>query len=174
MRQRQLLCVLLIGLILSGCAGSTEPVRVSHDDASGQTSYETKEISLSDVDAPSGLSKRMRLYAQVKGSCSGAECTPRSYSVRFLKRGGEPLTLQNRNVVLNANTERLTWDDVQNRHLGGTVTVRNGTLAEVEVSRDQLATIGRAERVSGSVGGIDFRLPNERRSPIRHLLSQIE
>lgn len=171
---RQLLILSIVGLIFGSCAGTTEPLRVSHNDASGQTLYETKQISLSDVEATTGLSKRVRLYAQVKGACVGADCAPSSYSLQFVKRGGEPLTLQNRNVVLNANAEKLTWADAQNRHVGETVTVGNGTLAEVEVSHDQLATIGRAQNVTGTIGGIDFRLTNERLSPVRLLLSRVE
>lgn len=171
---RHFLCTLLVGFVLGGCAASTEPVRVSHDDASGETSYETKEISLTDVEATAGLSRRVRLYAQVDGNCTGTECTPRAFSLSFLKRGGEPLTLQNRNVVINADADRLEWSDVQHRRLGETVTVRNGTLADVELSRDQLETLARAENVSGSIGGVDFRITHDSRSPFRLLLNRLQ
>ena len=166
--------VLLGFVLLAGCATSSEPVRVAYDATSNQTTYRTGQMRLSDIEMTSGLQKQNRFYVQVVGQCSGQDCVPSKYFMRFIKQGTQSVTLGGRDVSLTIGTETITWEDPQTREASQTTTVRSGTFARIDMSSGQLATVGGVSNVSGSVGGADFSIPYDHRAPIRSLLSRLD
>jgi len=165
----------LVGLVaLGGCATTTQPVQVKHDDASGTTTYETARMRLDDVDMTEGLQKQNRFFVQVVGTCSGDGCAPSEYAIHFIKDGPQPVQLGGRDVAMTIGSETITWEDPQTRDASQTTTVRSGIFARIKVSSGQLSTIGGVAQVSGAVGGTNFSIPYEQRRPIRTLLKQIE
>lgn len=165
---------ILFGCVLfTGCATSSEPVRVAYDAASNQTTYQTGQMQLSDIEMTSGLQKQNRFYVQVVGQCSGQDCFPSKYRMKFIKQGTQSVRLEGRGVSLTIGTETITWEDPQTRETTQTTTIRSGTFAQIEMSSGQLATVGGVSDMSGSVGGTDFTIPHDHRAPIRSLLSRL-
>lgn len=174
MRTIRFLPVLFGCVLLAGCATSSEPVRVAYDAASNQTTYQTSQMQLSDIEMTSGLQKQNRFYVQVLGQCSGQDCVPSKYRMRFIKQGPQSVRLGGRDVSLTIGTETISWEDPQTRETTQTTTIRSGTFARIEMSSGQLATVGGVSNVSGSVGGTDFTIPYDNRAPIRSLLSRLD
>jgi len=161
-------------LLLIGCAGSSNPVRVSTDEYSGKRTYETRQMRLDDIEMSSGLEKEDRFYVQVVGACMGSGCTPSQYSLQFIKGGPRAVTVVNRDVTLTVGSETLRWEDAMTQESNQTSTIRSGAFAKVDVSSKQLATIGAGRSVRGTVCGERFTLPHQARAPIRALLSRLE
>ncbi len=166
--------VLLVGLLLVGCAGSSKSVEVAYDRASGQTTYETREMRIEDIQMTSGLQQRNRFYVQILGTCTGDDCVPSQYSMRFIKEGPQAVTVEGRDVTLTIGSETLRWEDAQTRDAGQTATIRSGVFAKVSLSSKQLSTIGGGSSMRGTVCGERFTLPYRTRSPIRSLLTRVE
>lgn len=145
-----------------------------HDASSNQTTYETRQMRLDGVSMTEGLEKDNRFYVQITGTCTGQDCVPRMYTMNFVKEGMQSVQLEGRGVRLTVGTETMSWTDPQSRAVNRTSTIRSGTFAKVEVSSEQLATIGGVRGVSGSVGGASFSISHETRAPIRKLLSRLE
>lgn len=168
-------CVVLFAMFfLVGCAGSGESVNVSYDRSSGTTKYETSEMRLDDIEMGSGLETEDRFYVQIAGTCTGNDCAPSQYSLRFIKGGQRGVTVEGRDVTLTVGSETLRWRDAMTRETTQTSTIRSGAFAKVSVSSKQLSTIGGASTVKGTVCGERFTLPYRTRAPIRTLLSRLE
>lgn len=168
-------CVgLFAALLLVGCAGPSNTVEVSQDMTSGETSYETREMRLDDIEMGSGLETEGRFYVQVVGTCMGEGCAPSQYTLRFIKEGRQAVTVERRDVTLTVGSETLRWEDAMSRETNRTSTIRSGAFAKVNVSSKQLSTIGGGSTVKGTVCGERFTLPYQSRSPIRTLLSRLE
>lgn len=165
---------LLLVFVFAGCASSSEPVQVMHNASSNETTYETSQMRLSDIQMTEGLGTDNRFFVQIAGKCTGQDCSPRTYTMRFIKEGMQSIQLEGREVRLTVGTETLSWDDPQSRSVSRASTIRSGTFAKVEVSSEQLATIGGVQEVNGTVGGESFSLSHEARAPIRKLLSRLE
>lgn len=166
---------LLAALFIAGCAGSSGSVKISYDEESSKTTYETSEMRLDGFQMSSGLKQtENRYYVQVSGSCEGKDCVPSRYTLDFIKEGPQPVQIGGRNVTLEIGTEVMRWEDPQSRNVSQTSTIRSGVFASVEVSSKQLSTIGASSKVSGTVGGEQFTIPHRNRSAIRALLSRLE
>lgn len=163
----------LIVFLIAGCGTSSPPVQVTQDAASGQTTYQTRQIPLSGIEMTQGLEKGNRFYMQVVGTCTSQDCVPRSYDLHFIKEGMQPVQLEGRGVSLTIGTETLSWQDPQNRSVNRASTIRSGTFAKVEVTSEQLSTIGGVNEVNGTVGGEGFSISHEARAPIRQLLMRL-
>lgn len=171
--QRRLVAVFAI-VFFAGCAGTSEPVRVSYNRSSGETTYETEEMRLEGIQMTSGIQKKNRFYVQVSGACTGEDCVPSQFFLNFIKEGPQPVTITGREVTLTVGSETLRWEDPQSRETVRTSTIKSGTFTKVDVSSKQLSTIGGSSTVKGSVGGERFRIPHRNRAPIRALLSRLE
>lgn len=165
---------LFAALLLVGCAGTSNTVEVSYDRSSGETSYETREMRLDDIEMGSGLQTEGRFYMQVAGTCMGEDCAPSRYILRFIKEGRQAMRVEGRDVTLTVGTETLRWEDAMTRETSQTSTIRSGTFAKVSVTSKQLSTLGGGSTVKGTVCGERFTLPHQTRSPIRTLLSRLE
>lgn len=177
MRSDRGLSALVIGALivsLAGCATTSEPVSVIYKPSSDRTTYRTERVRLDAEDVTSGLQQDVQFFVQVVGTCRGNECAPRTYSLKFIKGGTQPIRLGGREIRLEVGTETITWDDPQTRDAGNMSEIRGGTFVTVEVSTKQLATIGSVSEVSGSMGSTSFDLSYDRRAPIRTLISKIE
>lgn len=115
-----------------------------------------------------------RFYMRVVGACAGEDCVPTSYALHFIKEGRQSVQLEGRGVSLTIGTETLSWKDPQNRSVNRASTIRSGTFARVEVTSEQLSTIGGVNKVNGTVGGEGFSIPHKARAPIRRLLMRLE
>ncbi|WP_158666499.1 hypothetical protein [Salinibacter altiplanensis] len=166
--------VFVLVFLIAGCGSSSPPVQITQDASSGQTTYKTRQMPLSGIEMTQGLETGNRFYMQVVGTCASQDCVPRSYALRFIKEGTQPVQLEGRGVSLTIGTETLTWKDPQNRSVNRTSTIRSGTFARVEVTSEQLSTIGGVNEVSGTVGGEGFSVSHEARAPIRRLLTRLE
>lgn len=166
--------ILFVGLLLVGCAGSSKSVEMAYDRASGQTTYETREMRLEDIHMTSGLQQRNRFYVQILGTCIGSDCVPSQYTMRFIKEGPQAVTVEGRDVTVTIGSETLRWEDAQTRETGQTATIRSGVFAKVSLSSKQLSTIGGGSSMRGTVCGERFTLPYQTRSPIRSLLTRLE
>lgn len=164
---------LLCLAVVAGCASSSKSVRVSYNATADRTKYATKQMRLHDMEVQSGLSTRPRFYLQVQAQCSGQDCTPSTYSLRFLKEGQNPVDLQSLNVELRVGDETMSWDDRQNMEPGQPIRIQGGEVVRVTVSGGQLATLGAVRTVRGSLGGASFSLPHDARAPIRRLTAQL-
>ena len=165
--------VLLCLAVLVGCASSSKPVRVSYNATADQTKYATKQMRLHDMEVQSGLSTQPRFYLQVQAQCSGQDCTPSTYTLRFLKEGQNPVDLQSLNVELRVGDKTMSWDDRQNMEPGQPIRIQGGEVVRVTVSGGQLTTLGAVRRVGGSLGGASFTLPHDARAPIRQLTARV-
>ncbi len=164
----------LIVFLIAGCGTSSPPVQVTQDAASGQMTYQTRQMRLSGIEMTQGLEAGNRFYMQVVGTCTSQDCVPRSYDLHFVKEGMQSVQIEGRGVSLTIGTETLSWKDPQNRSVNRTSTIRSGTFARVEVTSEQLSTIGGVDEVSGTVGGEGFSISHEARAPIRQLLRRLE
>lgn len=164
----------LIVFLIAGCGSSSQPVQMTHNATSNQTTYETRQIGLSGIQLTEGIERSNRFFVQVVGTCTGQDCVPRSYALHFVKEGMQPVELEGRGVTLTIGTETLSWNDPQSRSVNRTTTIRSGTFAKVEVTSEQLSTIGGVNEVTGTVGGESFSISHEARAPIRQLLTRLE
>lgn len=171
---RQGLVAFFVVVFFAGCAGTSEPVRVSYNRSSGETTYETEEMRLEDIQITSGIQQKNRFYVQVSGACTGEDCVPSQFFLRFIKEGPQPVTTEGREVTLTVGSETLRWEDPQSRETARTSTIRSGTFTKVDLSSKQLSTIGGGSSVKGTVGGERFSIPYQNRAPIRALLSRLE
>lgn len=169
-----LLLATLGGLVFFGCATSSQSVETAYDSSSNKTTYRTGQMRLSDIEMSTGIQKQNRFYVQVVGQCMGKDCIPSEFTVNFIKQGPQSVTLGGRDVSLTIGSETITWEDPQTRDVNQTTKIRSGTFAKIGVSGGQLSTIGAVTSVTGSVGGADFTIPYDNRSPIRALLSQLD
>ena len=165
---------LIIVLVAAGCGSSSQPVQVTRTASTNQTAYETRQMRLSGIQLSEGLEKDNRFFMQVVGTCTGQDCVPRSYALHFIKEGLQPVQLEGRGVTLTIGTETLSWEDPQSRSVNRTSTIRSGTFAKVEVTSEQLSTIGGVNEVSGTVGGESFSISHDARAPIRQLLARLD
>ncbi len=166
--------VLVLVFLIAGCGSSSPPVQITQDASSGQTTYKTRQMRLSGIEMTQGLEKGNRFYMQVVGTCTSQDCVPRSYDLHFVKEGMQSVQIEGRGVSLTIGTETLSWKDPQNRSVNRASTIRSGTFARVEVTSEQLSTIGGVDEVSGTVGGEGFSISHEARAPIRQLLRRLE
>lgn len=173
-KTRNLLVVVLLSFLVLGCATSSAPVEVSYDTSENQRSFQTQKMPLQDVRLTSGLSKQPRFYLQIEGNCSGEDCKPREFRLNIIKEGMESIEISGRDLTLTVGTETLEWEDPQNREVSQTVTIRDGSLVKVNISRQQLVTLGSVSNVHGTVGGTSFSVSHEDRAPIRNLVSRLE
>lgn len=164
---------LFLVCLIAGCATSSEPLEVSYEASSNQTTYETKEMRLDGMQVTEGLERDNRFYVKITGSCMGQDCAPRKYTMRFIKEGPQSVTIEGRNVRLNVGTETITWTDPQNRDVNRTATVRSGTFTQIKLTSEQLTTVGSVRNVDGTVGGASFSIPHDTRAPIRKLLARL-
>lgn len=169
-----LLLVTLGGLLLFGCASSSQPVETAYNASANKTTYRTGQMRLSDIEMSTGMQKQNRFYVQVVGQCMGKDCIPSEFTVNFIKQGPQSVTLGGRDVTMTIGSETITWEDPQTRDVNQTTTIRSGVFAKIGVSSGQLSTIGAVSSVSGSVGGADFTIPYDNRAPIRTLLSRLD
>lgn len=170
--------VLFVFLLAAGCA-SSEPVRVSYSDGAGETTYATSLIRLQDMNVQSGLSSPGRFYVQVQAGCTGRECVPSTYTLRFLRKGQKEVRLASQEVSMTVGDETIEWQDPRMTQPGGSalddpIRLRSGTVCTVQVSGGQLATIGSVRSVSGQLGNADFTLSYDGRAPIRQLVARLD
>jgi hypothetical protein len=171
--------VLLIAFAAGGCASTSGPVRSSYSASSNETTYKTRLIQLRDIEVQSGLSSPGRYFVQVESSCTGKDCVPSTYTLRFLRKGRQEVRMASQEVSLTVGDETIQWQDPRMTQPGGNalddpIRIRSGTICTVEVSGGQLATIGGVSSVDGRLGNSSFTLPYDGRAPIRQLVSRLE
>jgi len=170
---------LAVVLGVGGCTSASGPVRISYSDSSDETTYETRLIRLRDIEVQSGLAGSGRFFMQVESSCTGEDCVPSTYTLRFTRKGQEEVRLASQEVSMTVGDETIQWEDPRMTQPGGNVLddpirIRSGTVCTVQVSGGQLATIGSVQSVNGRLGNSDFNLPYEGRAPIRDLVARLD
>jgi hypothetical protein len=146
---------------------------MSYEASSNQTTYQTKQMRLDDIQMTAGLEQDNRFYVQVSGSCTGQDCVPQTYTMSFIKEGTQTVQIEGRSVRLRVGTETMSWDDPQSRDLSRTSSIRSGTFAKIGLTSKQLTTVGSVQSVSGTVGNTNFSISHDARAPIRKLLSRL-
>ena len=164
---------LFVACLLVGCATTSKPLEVSYEASSNQTTYETRQMRLDDIKMTTGLERDNRFYVRISGSCLGQDCVPKKYTMSFIKEGTQSVRIEGRDVRLTVGTETMTWDDPQSRDVTRTSSIRSGTFAKINLTSQQLTTVGSVRSVSGTVGGSSFSIPHDTRAPIRKLLSEL-
>jgi hypothetical protein len=170
---------LLLVLAVGGCASSSGPVRVSYSESSDETTYKTRLMQLRDIEVQSGLSSPGRYFVQVESSCTGQDCVPSTYTLRFLRKGRQEVRMASQEVSLTIGDETIQWQDPRMTQPSGNavdepIRIRSGTVCTVQVSGGQLSTIGSVRSVNGQLGNSDFTLPYDGRVPIRQLVARLD
>lgn len=170
---------LLLILAVGGCASASGPVRVSYSESSNEKTYETRLIQLRDIEVQTGLSSPGRYFVQVASTCTGNDCVPSTFTLRFLRKGRQEVRMASQEVSLTVGDETIQWQDRRMTQPGrnavdNPIRIRSGTICTVQVSGGQLATIGSVRSVSGRLGTSDFVLPYDGRDPIRQLVARLE
>lgn len=166
--------LLVISGLLVGCATSSEPVQMSYNASSNATVYETKQMRLEGMRMTEGLERDNRFYVEVSGTCTGQGCAPQIYNLRFIKEGMQEIQIDGRDVQLIVGSETMSWEDPQSREVNRTASIRSGTFVKIELTPEQLTTIGSVRSVRGTMGGTRFSIPYSARSPIRTLVARLD
>ena len=165
-----LIAALLVSPFASGCASGpsvTETYRQNRD----QTVYETESMRLSNVRLSSSYSAPPRFYAVVSGKCEGRNCTPDSYTMRFVVDKDTPLQMGERTLTIFVDRNHFDFPAPEQDRTDRPIRV-NGIITSVRLTPDQLRQIGRSSSVRGEMGSIPFQLSNRSREPIVELLVQ--
>ena len=84
--------------------------------------------------------------------------------------GGEDVYLTSRNLTLDVDGEKMEWEDPTGQDQQEVEQVV-GRLLQVDIGRSRLRRIASASRVSGTIGGIKFRLTDSHKRKISSLLA---
>jgi len=147
---------------------------MSYKASSNATVYETKQMRLEGMQITEGLERDNRFYVEVSGTCTGQGCAPKIYSLHFIKEGMQEVEIGERDVQLMVGSETMSWEDPQSREVNRTASIRSGTFVKIDLTPEQLTTIGSVRSVRGTMGGTRFSISYSARSPIRKLVSRLD
>jgi len=162
----------LLALGLVACQ-SPQPVIKNYDSADDVMKYETTTVRLANVEGTSGMSPpRMRVKATA--SCQGYNCTPDAYTLSYM------VSNDTRDYIMTASDVRLwldekmvEWEDPFPIEEGQDFAVR-GTFSKIDLTPDEFARLGTAEKVRGKIGGVEYTLPYSFREPFRTMQDRIQ
>jgi hypothetical protein len=165
-----LLVVLGLSVGTTGCSSTSSPVRVQYTPSSDRTTYKTNRIQLEDIQFSSGYNRSPQFFLTVEGSCTGRDCTPQTYALRFSVEYSEPVSLTAESVSLAFGEQTRRWQNPFSVQRNSRVQAL-GTIFRVSLPSDELDAVGEAEQVTGTLGTLEFDLPYSSRAPIRALFA---
>jgi hypothetical protein len=166
--------LLLAGLCVmfgASACGSSQSVNTNYED--GTMTYESSNVRMSDVSGFSGLTKpRFEMYATA--SCSGANCSPQTYTLHFrADPGAGRVRIESTSVLLTVDQDSLIWDDPFPLAKGQIFEVR-GQIVTVDCSDEEFRSLANAQTVHGDLGGLTFQLFHGNREPLRALIARVD
>lgn len=144
---------------------------MEYDDESNQTSYRTPGISIFETgSSPLGLQGKQRVSIHVEAYCEAEACEPEIVDVVFSRDGDSEAWMDLRNLSMEMDGETLQWRESSRQE--STVRILPGEFTRVSLSLDQFSRMAAAQTVSGSLGGVPFRLSYSERHSFRDLLAR--
>jgi hypothetical protein len=85
-----------------------------------------------------------------------------------------PVYLERRDLALTADGVSWRWEGAQDPRYATERTPVRGLLVQVQTSPQVLRQLAEAQQVTGSVGGLSFRLGYSERAALRALVARLE
>ncbi len=163
-------------LVLSACTSSRE-ARISYDQDSDKTTYSSSKALVGNIGMTGGLASGQRVMMQAFATCDGPGCNPSEIEIAFLNDTSSDLNLDYRRVEIVAGPRHLEWEDALRLSEPTHFSVPRGEFIRVPLNRadfKELAEAANVEIIFGLTGTTPFRVPADRRVPLRDLLHLIE
>lgn len=166
----------VLAVSLTACT-AVEQVKTNYDVQSNVTTYKMKGVPLSNFGNVSGIHEAdISMFAEAR--CRGQDCRPDKVRMRFRfgKQAGQTgnrITFQTERLWIQADKERLVWEDPF-RHLLDMTVVARGEIGSVECTYEEMKMIAEADDIEGRFGGIRFDIRRSNRAPLRAFIDQFE
>ncbi|BBM73652.1 hypothetical protein [Rhodothermus marinus] len=159
-------------LLLVGCA-STGPVREWQTDEAAY--FETRRIDTGLRLGTGGYGSGTPVYLVAQVRCPGGDCEMATVELRLVTGSDAvPVYLERRDLVLNADGASWRWESAQDPRYAPESTPVRGLLVQVQTNPQVLRQLAEAQQVTGSVGGLSFRLGYTERAALRALVARLE
>lgn len=168
--------ILLSILLVGGCASSRQ-AEVTYEAKEGKTTFISSKALLGHVSMSGGLAAGQRVNMQAFAACDGRDCTPSEVEIAFLNDSGSDLNLDYRRVHIIADSRELDWEDPLRLSDPPHYSVPRGEFIRVPVQLNDfmvLATARDVEIVFGHTGTSAFRVPFDRRAPLRDFMALMD
>lgn len=169
-----LLCGFFLASVI-GCA-SGPPVSVDYDASEDLTNYETRPISLTDLNARGYGSGGTRLQMRALAVCHGQECAPEEVTIVFQVSGTSDLRTENRSLQLTVEGETYKSTDGQENTARSLQEVEHlsGNIASLNLTFEEFRKLAEAKEVTGEFSSADFQVSHDRRHPLRALIQRVQ
>lgn len=165
--------LVVIGVFFVGCSGSTRPVVVDYDTTRDHTTYRANSIPVPIEMRDSGYGTqfkklRMSLWAR----CEGEACQPDELRLTLSTSGSSELYIGERTLILNADGERLIWEDRRHQRRRRVERVV-GMILRVDMDVDTLEQLVNASEVEGRIGTVTLEIEGRPQERLRSFLHEM-
>lgn len=167
---KRIAALLVAGACLIGCASSSQSVETSYNASQNQTTYRTAFNVPIQSSSGGYASQQRKLNVIARASCTGEQCEATQCSMVFSVPGGEDVYVTDRTLTLDVDGDVMEWEDpaAQDQQQAEQVV---GRLLQIGMERDRLRRIANASSVTGTIGGIEFRLTSSHKERLASLLA---
>lgn len=166
----------LVILTTGGCA-STENPEQRYNPATGRTQFQSPKVLVGNVNMTSGLAGGQRLMMQAFASCEGPACRPSTVELAFFNDSSADLNLDYRRIELVVDGRSMDWEDLGRFDESPHYFVPRGEFIRVPLSRgdfERFAGAAEVRVIFGLTGTSTFRMPYERREPLREMAANLQ